>query len=191
MSLKIGSANTQLGIFINKATIASISDISNLPDPFNAERTVDIGVSVKFDIGREFQPTLNITGAFKKDDLGIVIGWGTAYPVCLFFQKLGVTGQLTDENTIPEQWLTDVIGKEVYRLSFYNGTKEGGKAKYSDWTEVSTTNEDDLRNSFIKSVLVRNKPSGYVKHMSELGIDKLLLLQKLPQEQRPELVQVT
>ncbi len=168
MDLSIYSNEGSTGvkdIYVNKAKIISAEDISN-KEIFG--QRFDMAIEVVLDIGKDFFPVFSLYGNFKRDpEIGIT-SWGTAFRVKNFFKQLGVKankGCFTDELAIPQEWFTEIIGKEFYKLSYVSGTKEDGSLKYSNWTEISLNNPEDLRNRFIKSFTEKGYPRNYQPHL--------------------------
>lgn len=164
MDLSIYSSDGSTGakdIYINKVKIISAEDISN-QEIFG--QRFDMAIETVLDIGKDFFPVFTLYGNFKRDaDVGIT-SWGTAFRIKNFFSKLGVRsnrGCFTDELTIPQEWLTEIIGKEFYKLSYVSGTKEEGGLKYSNWSEISTNTPEELKSRFLKSFTEKGYPKNY------------------------------
>jgi hypothetical protein len=60
------SNGTVPGIAVSKVTIVDAVDISGTTLPY-LQRPVDLGITLKLDIGRSFQPEMTIAGNFKTD----------------------------------------------------------------------------------------------------------------------------
>ena len=128
-------------IFVNEAKILSIETLDN-PFPSSPYPAPDLAIKVKFDVGASFEPEDIIVGNFKKDDVsGEVLGWGSAFKVGDFFLKaLGLTDvELTEDNTIPEEYLTQAVGKTVLRLTYAYSKNMEGKNKYKSWNKFGST----------------------------------------------------
>ncbi|MFZ4622375.1 MAG: hypothetical protein ACOYNS_17565 [Bacteroidota bacterium] len=149
------------GVFVNEASIYAIEDVSGTT-PHPLTNPVDIGVRLTLDIGRDFQPEMLIAGNFKKNEIGEIIGWGSAFPVQEFFSKLGYKGTLNPDNTIPEEALEEVLEKKFLRLSYVSGSKNNGKAHYSDWNIVTSIDDgaESLAKRFHSSV-AKGYPKNY------------------------------
>lgn len=157
-----GSNNYGKGIFINLVKIIAAEDVSGAQLPFLQQR-VDIGVKLKLDIGRDFEPDLVIAGNFERNSsTSEVTGWGGAFVVQDALYRLGYTGTLTPENKIPKSVLDSLVGKQFYRLSFVTGVKESGKFRYADWNMIASVQEgpQSLAKRFQKS-LQRGYPRAY------------------------------
>lgn len=147
------------GIFISKAKItkATITD--------GSEYTTwkpDIAVKITFDVGASFEPVDTIAGSFKKDISGEVIDWGSAFKVADFFKiALGNPDlELTEDNSIPEEWLSQIIGTEIYRLTYvYGFNADTNKGKYKPW-DLYNKNPEKLIEAFHKSV-AKGYPKDY------------------------------
>jgi hypothetical protein len=148
------------GIYINKATIISVEDISGEQLTY-MKQPCDLGLRVTVDIGRAFMPTMTFAGNFKIGDKGIE--WGNAFRVRNFIRNVLPHGaSLTEENKIPTEVLENLIGKEFYRLSYISGKKEDGKLKYAEWSEVGrpTGTPEELHVAFRRS-LEKGYPKNY------------------------------
>jgi len=131
----------------------------------------DIGIVLVLDIGRDFRPELIIGGQFKRDaNSGDVVGWGSAFVVQEALSRLGFTGKLDQGNKIPSTVLAGVKGKVILRLSYVSGTRDSGKLRYSDWSQIGTpeAGEGELVNRFRKS-LSRGFPRNYRPELIDAG----------------------
>lgn len=156
------------GVYINLVTITDVEDVSNTILPF-INNTVDIGVKLTLDIGREFQPELTIFGNFERDtETNKVIGWGSAFCVQELLFKLCYKGQLNPDNSIPKEALQSLIGKQFFKLAYVSGIKESGQLKYTNWNLIAADDEypEYLAKRFQKSIL-----SGYPKNYKPELID--------------------
>ena len=152
------------GIFVNQATIVAIEDISG-EQLLYMKTPCDVGIRITIDVGRDFQPTLNITGNVKRD--GEKTDWGQAWIVRAFFDKLGIAGHIEEENGrfhIPAEMLTECVGKQFLKLSYCAGMKEKDptKVRFSEWYEIATVEEgaQALHARFLKS-LSKGYPKNY------------------------------
>lgn len=149
------------GIFINEAVIVSIADVSGTtPHPLTS--SVDIGVRLTLEVGKDFRPEMLIAGSFKRNESGEVLGWGSAFPIQELFSKLGYNGTLNPDNSIPDEALETMLGKRFLRLSYVSGEKINGKPHYSDWNIIATPEEgaDTLAKRFHAS-LEKGYPRNY------------------------------
>jgi|GEM_PF-3500497 len=130
-----------LGVYINEATIVNVEDVSGTTPAFMS-RAVDIGMNLTLDIGQAFRPRLLIAGNFRRDiKSGEVVAWGSACVVQDALLRLGYAGSLDPGNKIPAKALQDLLGVTFLRLSYVSGTKQTGKARYSDWTTIGAISE--------------------------------------------------
>ena len=135
-----------LGVYINEATIVSVTDVSGTTPTF-MQRPIDIGMKLTLEVGRDFKPEFLIAGNFRVDiKTGEVTGWGSACVVQDALLRLGYAGPLDADNKIPAKALQDLVGVTFLRLSYISGTKQSGKARYSDWTTIGslTDGPEDL-----------------------------------------------
>jgi len=150
------------GIYINEATISDVLDISGETLPY-LDRPYDIGIKLTLDIGRGFQPELTIGGNFRRDvDTNEVTGWGSAFTVAEALSRFGYNSELSADNTIPPDVLQSLVGKQFLRLSYVSGTKQNGKLRYSDWSQIATLDEgaESLAERFRRS-LAKGYPRNY------------------------------
>ena len=148
------------GIFISKVKITSIKAYygekqrwQKLPD--------DIGIEMTLDIGRDFEPTFYVGGAFKRDEFGDILSLGTVKKVDILFDSMGMDVPFGEDNIVSEDVLNDCVGREFLRLSYVSGEKDNGKSKWSDWQETRSvdTSKEDFTKDFMNAVLngwVRN-----------------------------------
>lgn len=156
------------GIFISLVTIAHVEDISG-QDLYFQDSPIDIGLKLYLDIKKDFMPELNIGGYFERDNRNNVTGWGSAFVVQDFLNKLGFKGKLASGNRIPKDILQSLEGKQFYRLSYVCDLRDG-KLKYCDWNIIAAPDEtpESLAKRFSKSLL-----KGYPKNYHGDLIDKL------------------
>lgn len=154
--------NVKDGIFINEATILTIETVEN-PFPDSQYPAPDLAIRVKFDVGASFEPEDLVVGNFKKDDVsGEILGFGSAFKVADFFLK--AFGEedlsLTEDNKIPDEWLTKAIGKKVHRLTYCWKIPLDGKLKYKNWTRYGdiAKSSNILKKGFDTAVI-----KGYTK----------------------------
>lgn len=152
------------GIFITKATIISAEDISGEQLVY-MNKPCDVGVRLTLEVGREWQPTLNIAGNLKRE--GNESSWGNAWIVRAFFQKMAMAGDIEEAGgkcTIPVEMVQGLVGKQFYKLSYCAGMKEKDptKVRYAEWYEVATIDEgpDALHARFLKN-LTKGYPKNY------------------------------
>lgn len=169
------------GVYINLVTIADAEDISNT-QPLFLDRPIEIGIKLKLEIGREFQPEMSIFGEFEWDqDTNEIIGWGSAFVLQELLYKLGYKGPLNSNNTIPQEALKNLIGKQFFKLSYVSGIKDNGDLKYSNWNIIAATDEtpESLANRFHKSV-VNGYPRNYRPELVE--IEKEANIESVPNQ---------
>lgn len=149
------------GVYVKAAKVVSVTPYYNQPKFQGGLYPDDIGLEIVFDIGQNFQPRIRIGGKFHKtkDELtGIetITGWGSAFVVNDFFSRLGVQGDLRPDNTIPDEWCAQVVGKELLKLDYVRGVKKKDPSKkaYSTWDQFGTvaTGEAELVKRFLKAV---------------------------------------
>ena len=161
-----GSFNDGTGVFINTGKIVAIKDISGQKPFEKAENPCDLGMIIKLEIGKTFQPEYVISGRFKKES-DVVTGWGSALCVKQTLDNFGVEGGLTEDQKFPETLLKSFLGKEVVTLSYIRGTKDDGKALWGRWNILAPAGSDaKLRKQFENNVK-RGYPKDYVKPVQQ------------------------
>jgi hypothetical protein len=170
MTFSIGNSKTRYkGVFVTKAKVRSIQDISHQPIEFMA-KAFDLAIKVTFDIGRSFDKSVTIFGNFKRDSQGKIEDLGGAFKVMRFFEELGIKGTLTPSQDIPIAWLTAVEAKECCILDYLVGTKETDptKGKYFTWDMVSKDEETLVMEFF------RNVQKGFPKKFNPNALDAVV-----------------
>lgn len=127
------------GVYIGDVVIAGVEDISGQQLEFMSA-PCDIGLKLILDIGKTFQPEMTIMGNFNRED-GTVKGWGRAFVVRDFMNRLGIRDWLTEDNRFRDGVLTELVNKSFLRLSYVSGRRKNGKVRYSDWSQVGTKEE--------------------------------------------------
>ena len=137
------------GVYITKAEIIGVKDSSGKIGADFQEKPSDLHIQLKLEVGRDFQPIMNIMGDFKKNQDGKIVGWGGAFKVAKVFTNL--TGKEVDwpDNQIPAELLLSLKGKTIYRLSYIKGRKKDDQTKfqYADWSEIMPG--DDEKNKLV------------------------------------------
>lgn len=174
----------QSDIFVNEAKVLSVEIVEN-PYPTSPYPAPDLAIKVKFDVGASFEPEDIITGNFKKDSVsGEVIGWGSAFKIGDFFLKaLGITDiSLTGDNQIPAEYLKDVIGKSVLRLTYAYTTSMEGKNRFKPWNKFGSIDKspDILVKGFHTQV-----EKGYIKDYIGSVVETKNLPNVFPEDDTP------
>lgn len=150
---------------ISKCKIANSENVSGEPQPFNKDEKIEIGVKLTFDIGKSFQPTLMVTGRFKRDEASLaILDWGRAFKVRNLLEILApeYVDQLASTYQIPPEAVAAMRGKEIYRLSYIAGRNTlTGKLKYYDWDEVGAIEKGE---EYLKDRFLRSNKAGYPKN---------------------------
>lgn len=156
------------GIYISKATVILAEDISNTK-PEHMQRTVDLGIKLTLDIGKDFNPEMIIAGNFERDETtNEVIGFGSAWVVADALNKLGYSNNLDNSNSIPKDSLDELIGKSFYKLAYVSGLKDDLSYKYSNWYVIGAIEDgaQHLYERFQKSY-AKGYPSNYRPELTE------------------------
>lgn len=164
---KSSNSGKKENIFVQEVSIDSMDIEYDCKMVENSKFTDDIGIRMKLDIGRDFTPNFYIGGKFKTGSIdGSVQGWGTAYKVKLFFERLGLLLKLNKDKSVkdhrfPEGMAENFVGKKFYRLTYVSKrlNKFGDNYK-TDWQQIGDISKpiDNIKEEFMKAV-----SDGYVK----------------------------
>lgn len=128
----------------------------------------DVDLSILLDVqkknGEVFPYTLNIRVNYRKDEEGNILSWGSAFKISRLFEVLQLNGRLDEQGRIPEGCLEQLIGKEIYVLSYRTGVKEDGSPKFQMWDIIDVTKES-LAKEFLSSL-----DKGYPKNFSPASL---------------------
>ncbi len=160
----IGGSSMGDGIFIDKAVIAAITDLSKEESKYDNDLHIEVTFKL---LKNDWERNLNISGRFNKDASGEIENWGGAFKVRDFFINIGLTKLLEsnlpyiESGFVPEELLEAVIEKECYLLSYRNI-----KGKTSTWNQIASlaTDKDNFKRYFISQA---NK--GYPRNYSPTG----------------------
>lgn len=149
MSLNFGSPKfSNVSYFIQKGTIKGVQ-ATYKNEVFGI--TWDIDLSILLEItrknGEPYPYTFNIRANFHRDSQGNITGWGSAFKISRLFEKLGLTGKLTSDGIIPDEYLNQIVDKEICVLFYRSGIKEDGNIKFQTW-DVVDIDRDSLLEEF-------------------------------------------
>jgi hypothetical protein len=169
MSLTFGgSEGAQLGrgIYVNKGKIIAARDVSGQKPSDFAENPCEVGLQIKLDIGRSFQPIMAFAGNFKRNEAGQITDWGNATTLKIFLSNMGVKGELDANNKVPIEVIKALIGREIFRLSYVKGVKETDgvtKPSYGTWNTVlpATEGNDKKLADMFQASLKKGYPKNY------------------------------
>jgi len=159
------------GVFVNNATIASARSVSN-EDIYKNGKPVDVGIDLELEIGKSFKPKMSIAGNLKTAPDGTV-SWSSAMKVKIFLNDMKVSWkQLNPDNSIPQEILDQLIGKEITRLQYpYAKDETTGKNKYRSYGRVvlASYKDKDGRNAeqFLRAKYEKDVADGYVKPLAD------------------------
>lgn len=142
------------GIWVDRARIIAARNISGMKKNDFAEKPCEIGIQIRLDIGRDFQPVMSFAGDFSRTD-GVITGWGSATGLRIFLSAMKVKGELTADNRLDDNVVKALVGKEIFKLTYVKGTKENGKLSYGTWNQVlpgDEGNDKKLVEAFLASV---------------------------------------
>lgn len=158
--------------YIDDAKVINISASYPAEEPTASDTVAwkpDIQLMVGLDIGAGFNPTLRISGSYKKDDDGKIISIGSAFKIEKFFKVLGINDSFDEK--ISQDILNKAINQSFFKLRYIWKKNEEGVNKYLDW-DIISKNKEVLEKEFLRSV-----DRGYVKsynpHLISLTTDKV------------------
>ena len=162
MNLQFGSQkNMNISYFVQTATIKGIqATYNNEVWGINWDVDLSILLDVTKKNGEVYHYSMDIRGTFSKDSEGNIIGWGSAFKVARLFEKLGITGKLTEDGKIPEVCLQSVIEKEITVLFYRIGIREDGNVKFQCWDVVDSDKQSLLAE--FESAQLKGYPRNYV-----------------------------
>jgi len=154
-------------IFVQTVTIDEMEIEYDTKMVENSKYIDDIGIRCKLDIGRDFKPNYYVGGSYRKSKLdNSVEGWGTAYKVKLFLERMGVLiklqkGSSASENRLPDDLGSNFIGKTFHRLTYISKRKNKNGDNYkTDWQQIGSSSESKSK---IKAEFLKAINDGYVK----------------------------
>jgi len=156
MSLKINESSSSpnsnsLGqnCYYNLGTITKVTDTSD-----TAENKYEKDVAIQLEMtveGLEYPKTVTISGDFKKDVSGVIVGWGGAFKVEKLFTAAGIKGESivkpNGKTGFASEIVNQLLGKQVAHLSF---KKVDGKYKVWDQIFNPEVTPQVLKNLFTK-----------------------------------------
>jgi len=146
------TSNKRTGVFVSEATIKNIVVKYDVQEEWQ-KRPDDIAVFLTLDVGQNFDYEMRIGGFFNRNEDGSVKNWGAALKVKILLDALNIKGTLTKDWQLPDEIIEEMIGKKFLRLSYVSGTKENGKSRWFDWSEVGRLGQEDrLKERFMKAV---------------------------------------
>ena len=134
-------------VYYNKGKISSAKDVTGTEEgQMFGPKDIAIFIEVQVD-GLEFPKKITLSGDFKKDTNGAIIGWGGAFIVEKLFQAVDIKGSLTSDHKVSPETLKDLVGKEVAFLTYKNKT-----GKFSTWRHMFSVKNDKnfMKQNFIK-----------------------------------------
>jgi len=159
----------QKGIFVDRAKIISVENLSNNPNESGAEvhmtnsgKPRELCLKLKVDTGIEmdmyvFGKYNYKTDAISGKKLGYT-GWRKKHNAVqqLLFKLLGTNATINDDDTIPPATLNKLIGLEFYRLRYCQPREKMYEGKPSFQTfdlfeTVAEGNDDILYKEFLKA----------------------------------------
>ena len=160
MSLKFGNPRN-VSYFVQQATIRGIqATYSN--EVFGI--VWDIDVSILLDVvkktGEVYEYTMSIRASYQRDDSGNITGFGSAFKVARLFERLGISGKINADGIIAEDYLKQVIGREICVLFYRTGVRDNGNTKFQAW-DVVDVDKNSLLAEF-DSAQLKGYPKNYL-----------------------------
>jgi len=167
-NLNFGSPKySNVSYFIQKGTIKGVQITYN-NEVFGINWDIDLSILLEIERknGEIFPYTFNIRCNFSRDTQQNISGWGSAFKISRLFEKLDITGKLSSDGIIPDEYLNKLIDKEICVLFYRSGVKEDGNAKFQAW-DVVDVNRDSLLEEF-DYAQTKGYPRNYFPHIEEL-----------------------
>ena len=160
MSLRFGNP-MNISYFIQQATIRGIQATYNT-EVFGI--VWDIDLSILLDVekknGEIYIYTMNIRANYQRDDSGNITGFGSAFKVARLFERLGISGKINADGVIPEDYLQQVIGRNICVLFYRTGYREDGNVKFQAW-DILDIDKNSLLAEF-DAAQVKGYPRNYL-----------------------------
>ena len=172
MDLNFGSPKfSNISYFVQKGTIKGVQAIYK-NEVFGITWDVDLSILLEIERknGEIFPYTFNIRVNFSKDHQGNIIGWGSAFKISRLFEKLDITGKLSPEGVIPDEYLNKLLEKDICVLFYRTGIKDDGNTKFQAW-DVVDVDRDSLLEEF-DYAQTKGYPRNYVPHLDEMEVVK-------------------
>jgi len=156
------------GIFIDKATVKSVTDVTN-DESANGGFKRDIALQVKLMLSKnDWERTITIGGNFARDNMNnSITDWGGAFRLRDFFLACGVEGELDENNRFSEELIRQTIGCDILILSYRNDND-----KTSTWTQVASPDRDkeEFKQYFLSQVK-KGYPKNYKAKKNSTSVD--------------------
>jgi hypothetical protein len=166
MSLSVSNSPRHKGVFVNKAIVKSVVDLSHQPLPFIG-KAFDLAIEATFDIGKSFDKKIMIFGNFKRDVDNRILSLGAAFKVARFFEVLNIRGELTPTNDIPMEWLAQVVGRVCYTLDYLTAPRSSEPTKGKYYTsDIISADAGSLVDDFYRQVA-----KGFPKNFNPNALD--------------------
>lgn len=165
------SEEVMKGAYLSEVEILDVQDISQT-DHYG--KTYDLAITLTLKDG-EFEKKKTLKGNFKRDENGVVVGWGGAFVIDNLIKALGIyekfgKSELDDvmvsfeQSKVPASIIKLLKGNKVFAISYLKGI-EDGKKKYGAYSKV-LPDKDELIESF-KADIAKGFPSDYHPELLE------------------------
>ena len=151
------------------AGYVKVVTISNVTLKYKPEDTFlkfvpDLFMDVELNVKDGWTDKLTIFGSVKHDlPSSDPKSWHSAFKIRTFFEKAlnKKDLKLQGDHTIPEEWLRDVIGRQIKVISYpTTKTKPNGKNYWNYHNMVGSISDDD---NYLKNDLQKQIDNGWVK----------------------------
>jgi len=136
------SAAAPQKMYINRETVSRIEDHTGTRMDWMREDwdIPDLHVELFYDIGQDWQPSIEVYGSYDTDPEGRITGWGSAFLVGELFDKLGIDFEINDDGTLPRFAFEQAPGTDFYMLRYVVDEGPDG-LQYGTYGRIETTPE--------------------------------------------------
>ena len=169
MSLRFGNPRN-VSYFIQQATIRGIQATYN-NEVFGI--VWDIDASILLDVvkksGETYEYTMSIRASYQRDDSGNITGFGSAFKVARLFERLGISGKINSDGVISEEYLNQVIGREICVLFYRTGIRDNGNTKFQAWDVIDVDRKSLLAE--FDSAQLKGYPKNYLSAIEDESLE--------------------
>ena len=150
--------------YVKQVTIKNVT-VKYKPTVNNFKQPPDIWLDVEYEIDQGWDDKVSIFGNIKEDlPHTDPKSWHSAFKVRNFFEKALETKnlQLNADYTIPEEWVSDAIGRKIKVISYpTTKTKQSGKPFWNTFNIVYGRDQSD---AYIKEELQKQVNDGWIRN---------------------------
>jgi hypothetical protein len=165
MGLRTDNIGSNNGLKLMDGVYAQKFTIMDANIKYNAQYfddTRDILLELTINAGKEENWTIQLAGNYKRDEKGIVTGWGTAFPIAKLLHTCSISAEVDDNGRFNLEDLKSITNQELYKITYIAGLKEDGKPRYKTWNTYFAPDTDagTMKNEFLDS-LKKGYPKDY------------------------------